>query len=74
MSTHYPVLLGYSLERRIIPRCSVLQALLSKGLIEKTFVPHSLLCAEEVFLQKFVTPYEDPELLKVYEEKLSLSK
>ncbi|XP_022741192.1 transcription termination factor MTERF2, chloroplastic-like [Durio zibethinus] len=67
-----PVLLSYSLERRIIPRYSVLQALLSKGLIEK-FSVHSIGCTEKKFLQRFVTPYEDPYLLKLYKEKLGLS-
>ncbi|XP_022765523.1 uncharacterized protein LOC111310377 isoform X2 [Durio zibethinus] len=46
-----PVLLSYSLERRIIPRCSVLQALSSKGLIEKSSV-YSMVYTEKEFLQR----------------------
>ncbi|OMO87127.1 Mitochodrial transcription termination factor-related protein [Corchorus olitorius] len=68
-----PILLTFSLERRIIPRCSVLQALISKGLIEKTDVGLLIESTEKVFLERFVTPYEDPYLLKLYKEKLGLS-
>lgn len=68
-----PVILSYSLERRIIPRCSVLQALLSKGLIKKFSVCLVLEYTEKAFLQRFVTPYEDPYILKLYEQKLGLS-
>ncbi|OMO87128.1 Mitochodrial transcription termination factor-related protein [Corchorus olitorius] len=69
-----PLLLGYSLERRIIPRYSVLQSLLSKGLIKKEVPLLQLLkSSEKKFLQRFVTPYEDPHLLKLYEEKRGLS-
>ncbi|XVF82933.1 hypothetical protein PTKIN_Ptkin16aG0091300 [Pterospermum kingtungense] len=67
-----PALLSYSLERSLIPRYSVLQALLSKGLIDK-FSASSLVCSEKLFLQRFVTSYEDPYLLKLYEEKRGLS-
>ncbi|XWS08070.1 hypothetical protein CRYUN_Cryun41cG0046700 [Craigia yunnanensis] len=68
-----PVLLSYSLERRIIPRCSFLQALLSKGLNEKFSINLMLGSTEKEFFQRFVIPYEDPCLLKLYEEKLGLS-
>ncbi|PPD91749.1 hypothetical protein GOBAR_DD11321 [Gossypium barbadense] len=68
-----PVILSYSLERRIIPRCLVLQALLSKGLIKKFSVCLVLEYTEKAFLQRFVTPYEDPYILKLYEQKLGLS-
>ncbi|KAL6134830.1 hypothetical protein ACLB2K_067058 [Fragaria x ananassa] len=33
----YPYVLSYSLEKRIIPRCSVIRVLLLKGLIEEDF-------------------------------------
>ncbi|XVF82937.1 hypothetical protein PTKIN_Ptkin16aG0091700 [Pterospermum kingtungense] len=71
IATH-PALLSYSVERRLIPRYSVLQALLSKGLIDK-FSASSLVCSEKLFLQRFVTSFEDPYLLKLYEEKRGLS-
>ncbi|MBA0863144.1 hypothetical protein Goshw_017304 [Gossypium schwendimanii] len=69
---NHPVLLSYSLEKRIIPRCSVLKALLSKGLIEKFNVNSIMVCTEKVFLQRFVTPFEDPYFWKLYEEKQTL--
>ncbi|GAV85844.1 mTERF domain-containing protein [Cephalotus follicularis] len=64
----YPYLLGYSLEKRILPRCSVIQILFSKGLMSSNFVK-SLVVSEEMFLERFVTPYEDqvPHLLKLYQ-------
>ncbi|KAE8706766.1 hypothetical protein F3Y22_tig00110388pilonHSYRG00221 [Hibiscus syriacus] len=68
----HPVLISFSLERRIIPRCSVLQALLSKGLIEKFNICFMLKCTEKEFLQRFVIPYEDAYLLKLYEQQLGL--
>ncbi|RZC75772.1 hypothetical protein C5167_000237 [Papaver somniferum] len=66
-----PVILNYSLEKRIIPRCSFYQSLVSKGLIEKDKIRiSSLLCiTEKSFLDKYVIKYqqEAPELLKVKE-------
>ncbi|MBA0591673.1 hypothetical protein Gorai_008678 [Gossypium raimondii] len=67
-----PVLLAYNLERRIIPRCLVLQALLSKGLIQKFSLNFLVESTEKKFLQRFVIPYKDPYLLKPYEQKLGL--
>ncbi|PPD85567.1 hypothetical protein GOBAR_DD17490 [Gossypium barbadense] len=67
-----PVLLAYNLERRIIPRCLVLQVLLSKGLIQKFSLNFLVESTEKKFLQRFVIPYKDPYLLKLYEQKLGL--
>ncbi|XVF82935.1 hypothetical protein PTKIN_Ptkin16aG0091500 [Pterospermum kingtungense] len=65
-----PVLLSLSLHKRLIPRWSLLQVLLSKGLIEKEISLQVLFMSnEKKFLCRFVTPYEDPYLLKLYEEK-----
>ncbi|XP_059632779.1 uncharacterized protein LOC132275331 [Cornus florida] len=73
---HRPKLMKLSLGKRIIPRCSVLEVLLAKGLIKKPISLHALLeSRESMFLQKFVTCYEEaPQLLKLYQEKLDLSK
>ncbi|XP_059630164.1 transcription termination factor MTERF8, chloroplastic-like [Cornus florida] len=73
---HRPELMSCSLGKRIIPRCSVLQVLLSKGLIKKPVSADRLLrSTESLFLKKFVTCYEEaPQLLKLYQEKLELSK
>ncbi|KAJ4829046.1 hypothetical protein Tsubulata_031705, partial [Turnera subulata] len=49
----YPHLLGLSLEKRIIVRDSVIQFLLSKGLIEKgAYLPTVFLLTEENFLNR----------------------
>ena len=72
-----PIFVGYSLQKRIIPRAAVFQFLLSKGLIKSK---HSLLAAlfnysEKAFLERFVNSYdEDLQLLKLYKHKLDLSK
>ncbi|GMN46444.1 hypothetical protein TIFTF001_015630 [Ficus carica] len=69
-------ILGLSLKKRVVPRCSVFQVLLSKGLVEKEVSLHALLIVpEEKFLQEFVLPYKEeaPELLKLYKQKLDRS-
>ncbi|XP_059652925.1 uncharacterized protein LOC132300019 [Cornus florida] len=69
-----PVLLGLSLERRIIPRCLVYQIMLSKGLIKKDFglMMRMLESPESCFRKKYVKKYEEEahELLKLYQEML----
>jgi len=66
-----PRMFGYSLHQRIIPRASVLQFLLMKGLRDKneslvTPFTHS----EKFFLSKFVFQEECDYLLKLYVEKM----
>ncbi|XP_059627288.1 uncharacterized protein LOC132270100 [Cornus florida] len=71
-----PRLMSFSLGKRIIPRCSVLQVLLSKGLVKEPIHADALLNSREsLFLKKFVTCYEEeaPQLLKLYQQKLELS-
>ncbi|XP_059627539.1 transcription termination factor MTERF8, chloroplastic-like [Cornus florida] len=70
---HRPKLMSLSLGEMIIPRCSVLQVLLSKGLIKKPIsLPTLLESTESLFLKKFVTFYEEeaPQLLKLYQSKI----
>ncbi|OMO87115.1 Mitochodrial transcription termination factor-related protein [Corchorus olitorius] len=67
-----PIVLGFNLGKRIIPRYSVLQVLLSKGFIKKPTSVQFLIWSEKEFLARFVTPYEDLHLLKLYKEKMSL--
>ncbi|XP_026413803.1 uncharacterized protein LOC113309579 [Papaver somniferum] len=65
-----PVILNYSLEKRIIPRVSVHQILAAKGLMKDKISLHTILqMGKESFLDKFVRKYEQqaPELLKVKE-------
>ena len=71
-----PVILGMSLEKRIIPRGSVLQFILSKGLRTKAAslgTPFRI--SEKDFVQKFVKRFkeETPQLLKLYEEKKGMN-
>ncbi|KAJ4963296.1 hypothetical protein NE237_023235 [Protea cynaroides] len=65
----YPKLLAFSLEKRILPRCSVLQVLILKGLVKENCNMGSLIVrSEKHFLEKFVTKYENevPQLLDLY--------
>ncbi|RVX22211.1 hypothetical protein CK203_001519 [Vitis vinifera] len=71
-----PVLISHSLEKRIIPRYSVVQVLLSKGLIDKDFsLPTVFQSTEKMFLHKFVNVYKEeaPQLMKLYQEKINLA-
>ncbi|XP_059623158.1 uncharacterized protein LOC132266321 [Cornus florida] len=68
-----PNVLLFSLERRIIPRCSVLQVLLSKGLIRKDVnVVGMLNVSIKNFETRFLTKYKDvaPEVIKAYEGEI----
>ncbi|KAL7252027.1 hypothetical protein ACSBR1_013806 [Camellia fascicularis] len=73
-----PKWISLSLEKRIIPRCSVVQVLLSKGLIDKKRLSLATLLesTESLFLEKFVIQYNEqaPQLLKLYQDKISLQK
>ncbi|KAF7813675.1 transcription termination factor family protein [Senna tora] len=74
--SEYPLLFTLSLEKRIIPRASVLQFLQSRDLIEKQAYANSFFLTDELFYKKFVAPFKDEavELLKLYEEKLNPSR
>ncbi|XP_010241318.1 PREDICTED: transcription termination factor MTERF15, mitochondrial-like [Nelumbo nucifera] len=66
-----PILLCFSLEKRMIPWYSVIQVLLSKGLINKDInVVGALKISKSDFMDKFVIRYqkEIPQLLKIFEE------
>ncbi|XP_026421429.1 uncharacterized protein LOC113317520 [Papaver somniferum] len=69
-----PVIFNNSLKERIIPRCSVIRILVSKGLIEGT-IPLNVLSVmtDKSFSEKFVKPYEQeaPALMKVFQGQLS---
>ncbi|KAL7210403.1 hypothetical protein ACSBR1_031875 [Camellia fascicularis] len=73
-----PILIGFSLEKRIVPRCAVYQVLLSKGLIKNNNfnLANMLKKPEKWFLKKVVNCHEEevPGLLKLYKEKLALAK
>ncbi|CAH2047981.1 unnamed protein product [Thlaspi arvense] len=64
----HPQVLGYSMEKRIVPRCNVLKALLSKGLLgdRDRKLPENesvLVCTDEDFLNRFVRNHDDNELV-----------
>ncbi|XP_058089393.1 uncharacterized protein LOC131236292 [Magnolia sinica] len=65
-----PGILMLSLEKRIIPRCSVLQILMSKDLIEKdSRVSRALMISNKAFLERFIIKNQEsvPEILTVYQ-------
>ncbi|GAV89070.1 mTERF domain-containing protein [Cephalotus follicularis] len=72
----YPIIFSMSFGKKITPRTSVVEALLTKGLIKEEISLHTFFgTPEQVFLQKFVNCYEEsPQLLKLYEEKLFLAR
>ncbi|KAG6605716.1 Transcription termination factor MTERF15, mitochondrial, partial [Cucurbita argyrosperma subsp. sororia] len=64
-----PTVMVFSLEKRIIPRCSVVQSLYSKGLLKKELSFASILHpTEKTFLEKYVTkfPKDATWLLHLY--------
>ncbi|KAK1318667.1 hypothetical protein QJS10_CPB04g00426 [Acorus calamus] len=64
-----PVLISLNLEKRVIPRCLVLEVLLSKGLIEKDMKwSTALKITEKQFLDRFVSKNEEEaaELMRAY--------
>ncbi|CAH8256154.1 unnamed protein product [Arabidopsis lyrata] len=60
-----PAVLGYSLEKRTVPRCNVIKALMSKRLPGSELPPMSsvLVCTNEEFLNRYVRNHEDKELV-----------
>lgn len=68
-----PYVIGFSLEKRTIPRCSVLQTLESKKSIScSSSLYHILAMTECAFLEKFVNAHKDkvPEVMDAYTGKL----
>ncbi|KAG5514786.1 hypothetical protein RHGRI_035986 [Rhododendron griersonianum] len=65
--------LCYSLEKRIIPRCLVVQILLSRDRIHHNVKLYPvLISSENDFLQRYVIEYKDetPEVLDAYQGKM----
>ncbi|XP_056849496.1 uncharacterized protein LOC108823554 isoform X4 [Raphanus sativus] len=61
----YPQVFGLSMEKRIVPRCEVIKALMSKGLLgsELPSIGSALLCTNDTFLERYVTKYDDDQLV-----------
>lgn len=71
-----PIFIGMSLQKRIVPRSAVYQALSSKGLIKTKDISLAtcLRLPETLFLKKVLSYHEEaPKLLKLYKEKLDLA-
>ncbi|TVU11998.1 hypothetical protein EJB05_45613, partial [Eragrostis curvula] len=69
-----PALLGYSLERRLLPRHRLLKVLKEKGLLNVELDYYATASiAEKIFIQKFVLPYKDhvPGLADEYASRCS---
>ncbi|ESQ29223.1 hypothetical protein EUTSA_v10023472mg [Eutrema salsugineum] len=62
-----PAVLGYSMEKRIVPRCNVIKALMSKGLLGKgselPSMSYVLAITDQAFLNKYVKKHDDKELV-----------
>ncbi|KAI5446325.1 uncharacterized protein LOC127138394 isoform X1 [Lathyrus oleraceus] len=72
----HPTLFCLSLEKRIIPRASVVQFLLMNGLRNKyASLTSPFFVTEKVFLDRFIKRFEKESsyLLNLYEEKLKLA-
>jgi mTERF domain-containing protein len=70
-----PAVLFFSLEKRIMPRFSVIQILVAKDLVKNDLsLSTILICNERRFLEKFVIKFQDdiPQLLNVYQGKKDL--
>jgi mTERF domain-containing protein len=68
-----PILIRYSLEKRLIPRCSVLQLLISKRLIkEDTSIFHVFGMNENEFVEKLVSKYQNevPDVVRAHQGKI----
>ncbi|KDP37146.1 hypothetical protein JCGZ_06202 [Jatropha curcas] len=71
----YPVVLCYSFDKRVVPRCSVLRVLILKGLIRAEISLASILgYSEEKFLDMFVIKYQEqvPEFSDVLLGKIDI--
>ncbi|CAH2048029.1 unnamed protein product [Thlaspi arvense] len=63
-----PAVLGLSMEKRTVPRCNVIKALMSKGLLgeEGSELPRMqsvLVCTDEDFLKRYVRNLDDDQLV-----------
>ncbi|PNY17747.1 hypothetical protein L195_g014498 [Trifolium pratense] len=71
-----PKIFGSSLERRIIPRATVVQYLLKKGLLrKKASLTAPFVVSDKLFLDKYINCYKEESsyLLKLYAETLKLA-
>ncbi|CAH8353470.1 unnamed protein product [Eruca vesicaria subsp. sativa] len=67
----FPEVLGLSMEKRIVPRCNVIKALISKGLIKSEQLPplaSALVCTDQDFFKRYVRKHDDDvaELMAIF--------
>ncbi|XP_026412537.1 uncharacterized protein LOC113308266 [Papaver somniferum] len=70
----YPIIVNCSLKARIIPRCSVIKVLVSRGVIKEKIPINTIsTMIDKSFLEKFVKKYEQevPGLMKVFQGLLN---
>ncbi|CAH8256160.1 unnamed protein product [Arabidopsis lyrata] len=62
----FPQVIGYSLEKRTVPRCNVIKVLISKGLLGSELPPLScvLSITDPAFLNKYVVKHDDTQLVR----------
>ncbi|KQK14426.1 uncharacterized protein LOC100833632 [Brachypodium distachyon] len=62
-----PMILSLSYEKRLVPRCEVLDILVSKGVIRRIRMSH-LMLGEKKFMEKYVSNYQEaiPQVLEAY--------
>ncbi|KAG6683913.1 hypothetical protein I3842_12G036300 [Carya illinoinensis] len=73
MISNSPTLLMHSLEKRVIPRCSVMQVLMLKGLIKEDIgIVSMVTMAEKKFSVKFLSKYQNevPDVVRAYQGKI----
>lgn len=61
----HPQVFSYSMEKRMVPRCGVIKALISKGLLgsELPSVCSVLACTDKMFLRRYVRKHDDDKEL-----------
>ncbi|KDP37142.1 hypothetical protein JCGZ_06198 [Jatropha curcas] len=72
----FPIVLCYSLEKRIVPRCSIVRVLILKGLIKLDIsLKYILQSSEKNFLDMFVSKYQEQvaEFSDVLLEKIEIA-
>lgn len=71
-----PTVLGYSLEKRIMPRCSIVRVLVLKGLIKEDIrLSTVLIPSEKLFLKRFMIKYQEhvPQLLDIFQNQMEVA-
>lgn len=69
-----PVILLLSIEKRVVPRCFVIEQVIGEGLVKKVSFLKALTMAEAKFLSDFVMKYQEdiPGLMQMYQKKIGV--